>query len=159
MIRATAVLFRSLSTAPAVLRGVTSNAATALVAEDDALSNAQPFSEVPSPRGAIPLLGHLPLLVNKSGKERFELFGRLLKELGPIVRLKMPREYTALYNIATHIIYVCFSVRSLVLLSKPSETEKVFRSDGQYPLRSTAMNENLRYLFKDMGVPTPFVFL
>ena len=90
MIRAP-VLLRSLSTAPVVLRrGVASNAA-ALLAEDDALSKARPFSEVPSPRGAIPLLGHLPLLANKSGKERFELFGRLLKELGPIVRLKLPR--------------------------------------------------------------------
>ena len=61
--------------------------------------------------------------------------------------------------IKTLVILFAFSVRNLVLLSNPSETEKVLRNDGQYPLRSTAMGKNLQYMFKDMDSPTPFAFL
>ena len=47
----------------------------------------------------------------------------------------------------------------MILLSNPAGTEKVLCNDGQYPVRATSMSQNFQYLYKDMDLPTPFVFL
>ena len=50
----------------------------------------RPFSDIPMPGGAVPLLGHLPLLRICSGVKVLEMIRQWFEELGPIFRLKFP---------------------------------------------------------------------
>ena len=77
--------FRSLAAAPSLRCA----ASTATPAEEEHQLKARPFSEMPTPDGAVPLLGHLPLLRRNSGKKRLELFQSLFKSLGPVFKLKL----------------------------------------------------------------------
>lgn len=79
-------LLRSLSTTPAV------HVNSACPAKEQQSSSiARPFSEIPTPGGAVPLLGHLSLLRKfGSGDGIIKVSKMLYKEFGPIVRLKTP---------------------------------------------------------------------
>lgn len=46
----------------------------------------------------------------------------------------------------------------ILLLSDPASIEKVFRNEGEYPIRSSMMSGNFKYLFDDLKLPTPFIF-
>ena len=84
-------LFRSLSTTP--VAGYASSACPA--EEQQSLGNAaRPFSEIPTPGGAIPFLGHLSLL-RKFGnlEDTFKVSKELFNEFGSIVRLKTPGKF------------------------------------------------------------------
>ena len=76
---------RSLSSTPSIARS-----ASAALAMEELQPKPKPYSEVPTPGGAVPLLGHVPLMRRNPGTKRFELFGRLFKELGPIFKFKLP---------------------------------------------------------------------
>ena len=81
---------RFLSTSPAALVCT----ASGLVAASSRASPTRTINEIPAPKGAIPLLGHLHQLVGKDTRGKFELFESLHKKLGPIVRLKLPRKFS-----------------------------------------------------------------
>ena len=81
--------FRCLAAAPSLRYA----ASTATSAEEEHQLKSRPFSEMPTPDGAIPLLGHLPLLRKNSGKKRLELFQSLFKALGPVFKLKLTGKY------------------------------------------------------------------
>ena len=49
-----------------------------------------PFTEIPLAGGAIPLLGHYPILRKHQGVQHLELIRRWFDELGPIFRVKLP---------------------------------------------------------------------
>lgn len=101
MLRAPAVLLasrqltitRSTALIPASVRCAASSASAAL-AKEEHQSTVRPFSEMPMPSGAVPLLGHVPLLRKNTGKKRLDLFQRSFDELGPIFRLKLPGTIT-----------------------------------------------------------------
>ena len=78
----------------------TSHASSACPAEEQqSLGNAaRPFSEIPTPGGAIPFLGHLSLLRKfGNGDDMTKVSRELFKEFGPIVRLKTPCKYELRY--------------------------------------------------------------
>ena len=50
----------------------------------------RPFTEIPLAGGAVPLLGHYPILRKHQGVQHLELIRRWFDELGPIFRVKLP---------------------------------------------------------------------
>ena len=55
----------------------------------------RPFSDIPIAGGAVPFLGHWPLLRLHQGVKFLKLTRRCFKELGPIFRMKFPCKTTA----------------------------------------------------------------
>merc|ERR1712212_973008 len=54
---------------------------------------ARPFDEMPQPKNRLPILGHLPMLLNKKNSLRMgEFHAGLKKEFGPIYKMETPAE-------------------------------------------------------------------
>ena len=50
----------------------------------------RPFSDIPMAGGAVPFLGHYPIIRLHPGVKQLELIRRWFKELGPIFKVKLP---------------------------------------------------------------------
>ena len=50
----------------------------------------RPFADIPLAGGAVPFLGHYPIMRMHQGVQRLELIRRWFKQLGPIFRVKFP---------------------------------------------------------------------
>lgn len=51
----------------------------------------KPVDSIPSPKGAVPFLGHSLLIMKRMQKQNFsEILDQFFKELGPLIRLKFP---------------------------------------------------------------------
>ena len=63
------------------------------------------------------------------------------------------------YKVAICVPFVSFIAvrKNIVLVYNPSAVEQVLRNDGQYPLRSLLLSDNMQYLFKDAGLEIPFL--
>lgn len=49
------------------------------------------IDSIPSPKGAVPFLGHSLLMMKRMQKQNFsEILEHFFKELGPLIRLKFP---------------------------------------------------------------------
>jgi len=75
----------------------------------------QPFDEMPQPKNKLPILGHLPMLLNKKNSLRMgEFHAELKRELGPIYRMETPAE-------------------TMVWLHDPEDTRALLAGDGAMP--------------------------
>ena len=55
------------------------------------MAELKPIDSIPSPKGALPFLGHSLLIMRKMRKQSFsEISEEFFKELGPLFRLKLP---------------------------------------------------------------------
>lgn len=53
----------------------------------------RPFSEMPSPKGKFPILGHLYEMMKRKEVMKSIVFDEFFKELGPIYKLELPGKF------------------------------------------------------------------
>ena len=74
---------------PAVAATISCSSISNHAGTDNCRAAVKPLSAMPSPDGALPLLGHQPLL-RKHSINLCNLFDHYFGELGPIYRIKLP---------------------------------------------------------------------
>ena len=63
----------------------------AKVTVTNGMAELKSIDSIPSPKGALPFLGHSLLIMRKMRKQSFsEILEQFFKELGPLIRLKLP---------------------------------------------------------------------
>lgn len=103
-------------------------------------SAAKPFSSIPTPREAWPVIGLLPEARKRMGKAGDDnLFHYLTHLYGSIWRTK------------------AFGL-SLVIINDPKATEVVMRSEGKWPSRSAMIEDNFQWIHRKNNVPDGLVF-
>ena len=124
------------------------------------LSSAElrPFTEIPLAGGAVPLLGHYPIMRKHQGVQHLELVRRWFDELGPIFRVKVPCK-RQLANISAVASWFYLVVLNMVFVYKPSAAEEVFRTEGPYPERIPILDASIQQVSKELNLPAMFTFM
>ena len=88
----------------------------------DGVTAAKPLSEMPTPRGALPFLGH-QLLLREHRQKISQLYYDLSKQFGPIFKIKLPAGMSCCAIILIRTLPLILAIlRDLFLLSALSPT-------------------------------------
>jgi cytochrome P450 len=103
------------------------------------ICTARSLEEIPSPNGALPILGHY-LQIRRRPGNLSSLYEKYFKELGPIFKVKIP------------------GGKNIVCFADPDGMESVYRNEGANPIRTYTAPANFQWFYNKEKRPVPFVF-
>lgn len=123
-----------------------------------ASTTSKTLKDVPSPKGALPLLGHYLQIRGRQGNLS-SLYESYFEELGPIFKVHLPGGIINLLT-AVFIIWHRFDIgKCIVCFADPDSVETVYRNEGSHPIRTYSAPANFQWFYGRKNLPVPFLFL